>query len=86
MCSKQLMSTKFGWSLEFTNARDIPVYQLAEMLGTERLWALLKVHILSGCDVTSETGSKSAAYKACPEKDLYDFGEDARWQKSTSLK
>ena len=60
------------------NARDIPVYQFAEILGTERLRALLKAHILTGCDVTSKTGSKSAACKACPEKHLCDFGEDAR--------
>ena len=32
--------------------RHIPVYQLAEILGTERLRALLKAHILIGCDVT----------------------------------
>ena len=53
----------------------IPVYHLAEILGTERLQALLKAHTLTGCDVTSKTGSKSAACKACPEKHLYDFGD-----------
>ena len=58
--------------------RHIPVYQLAEILGTDRLRALLKTHILTGCDVTNKTGSKSAACKACPEKHLYDFGEDDR--------
>ena len=56
----------------------IPVYQLAEILGTERLRALLKAHILTGCDVTSKTGSKSAACKAFPEKHFNDFGEDGR--------
>ena len=34
-----------------------------------------KAHTLTGCDVTSKTGSKSAACKACPEKHLYDFGD-----------
>ena len=72
------MSTKFGWNLEFINARDIAVYQLAEILETERSRVLLKAHILTGCDVTSKTGSKSAACKACPEKHLYDFGKEAR--------
>ena len=66
--------------------RHIPIHRLAEILGTEKSWALLKAHILTGCDVTSKTGSKSVACKACPEKHLYDFGEDGRWQKSTSLK
>ena len=54
----------------------IPVYHLAEILGTERL--LLKAHILIGCDVTSKTGSKSEACKAFPEKHLYKFGEEGR--------
>ena len=65
--------------------RHIPVYQLPEILGTERLRELLKAHSLTKYDVTSKTGSKLAACKACPEKHLYDFGEDGRWQKSTSL-
>ena len=42
--------------------------------------------ILTGCDVTSKTGSKSAACKACQEKHLYNFGEDGRWQKSILFK
>ena len=37
-----------------------------------------KAHTLTGCDVTSKTGSKSAACKACPEKHLHDFGEDGK--------
>ena len=56
----------------------IPVYHLAEVVGTERLQALLKAHILIGCDVTSKTGSKSEACEAFPEKHLYKFGEDGR--------
>ena len=58
--------------------RYIPIHRLAEILGTEKSRALLKAHILTGCDVTSKTGSKSVACKACPEKHLYDFGEDGR--------
>ena len=56
--------------------RYIPVYQLGDILGTEKSLALLKEHILTRCDVTSKIGSKSAAFKTCPEKHLYDFGED----------
>ena len=50
--------------------RHVPVHQLAEILGTEKSRALLKAHILTGCDVTSKIGSKTAAFKACPEKYL----------------
>ena len=55
--------------------RHIPVHDLAEILGTEKSRALLKAHILTGCDVTSKIRSKTAAFKACPEKYLYHFGE-----------
>ena len=54
----------------------IPVHQLAEILGTQKPRALLKAHILTRCDVTSKIGSKTAAFKACPEKYLHDFGEE----------
>ena len=37
---------------------------------------LVKAHFLTGCDVTNKIGSKTAAFKACPEKYLYDFGEE----------
>ena len=37
---------------------------------------MLKAHILTGCDVTSKTGFKTAAFKACTEKYLYDFEEE----------
>ena len=58
--------------------KHIPVYPLAVILGTERLRTLLKSHNLTGCDVFSKIGSKSAACKSMPEKHLYDFGEAAR--------
>ena len=48
---------------------------MAEILGTKTSQALFKAHILTGCDVTSKIGSKTEAFKACPEKYLYDFGE-----------
>ena len=37
--------------------RHIPVYKLAEIFGTDRLRALLKAHILTGCYVTSKNES-----------------------------
>ena len=55
--------------------RHITVYQLTEILGTKKSRVLLNAHILSGCDVASKTGSKTAAFKACTEKYLHDFGE-----------
>ena len=65
--------------------RHIQVNQLT--LATKKSRVLLKARILTGCDVTSKFGSKSAAFKACPEKYLYfqkgilkylyiDFGEE----------
>ena len=60
------------------NARDTPIYQLAEILRTERLRALLEAHILTRCNVPSKTGSKSAACKACPENHLYGFGNEGQ--------
>ena len=56
--------------------RHIPVHQLAEILETEKSRALVKAHFLTGCDVNNKIGSKTAAFKACPEKYLYDFEEE----------
>ena len=63
--------------------RHITVYQLTEILGTKKSRVLHKANILTGCDATSKIGSKTAAFKACTEKYLYDFGEqfhDYRFQ------
>ena len=35
--------------------------------------SLLKLHILTGCDVTSKVGTKSAAIKASQEVNLWKF-------------
>ena len=37
---------------------------------------ILKAHILTGSDVTSKVGTKTAALKAQPERYLQDFGEN----------
>ena len=55
--------------------RHIPIYQLAETLGTEKLRVLLKAHILTGCNVISIIGSKTEACKAYTENDWYDIDE-----------
>ena len=71
------MSTKIGVKFGIDeHQRHIPVHHLAESLGTEKSRALVKAHILTGYDVTSKIESKSAAFKACPEKYSYDFGEE----------
>ena len=71
------MSTKISVKFRIHECqRYIPVHQLLEILGTEKSWALLRAHILTGCDVTSKIGSNSGAFKASPEKYLYEFGEE----------
>ena len=35
----------------------------------------MKAHILTGCDVTSKSETKTAAIKASPESYLHNFGE-----------
>ena len=56
--------------------RHVPVQWLAEIIGTEKLWVLLKAHILIGFDVTNNIRSKLVAFKAYLEKYLYDLGEE----------
>ena len=36
----------------------------------------MKAHILTGCDVTCEIGTKTAAIKGSPESYLHNFGEE----------
>ena len=56
--------------------RNIPIHKLAEKLGEERCLALLKAHILTGCDVTSKLGTKASAFASKPESYLRDFGKE----------
>ena len=46
------------------------------------LFVLLKVHILTGCDVTSKIGTNSAALKYDPHMYLKNFGENELLQSS----
>ena len=50
--------------------RHIPIYKLGRLLGPE-----MRQIILTGCDVTSEIGTKIAALNSEPEKYLKHSGE-----------
>ena len=56
--------------------RFIPIHTLGRTLGHCTCSAVIKPHILMGCDVTSKTGTKSEAIKASPEGYLHNFGEE----------
>ena len=43
-------------------------------LGKMKFKAVLKSHVLSGRDVTSNVGTKAAVLKSLPEKFLQEFG------------
>ena len=45
---------------------------------------ILKAHVLTGCDVTSKIGTKSAALNAQPELFLPMFGKEDRLTESTA--
>ena len=56
--------------------RFIPLHILIARLDQNLLDVLLKVHILTGCDVASKIGTKSAALKSDPHMYLKNFGEN----------
>ena len=56
--------------------RFIPIHMLERKLGYRTYCAVLKAHILTGCDVTSKIGKKTAAIKASVESYLHNFGEE----------
>jgi len=55
--------------------RYIPLHVLAKNLGQPMCDVLPAVHTLTGCDVTSKLGIKSAGIKADPSMYLKDFGK-----------
>ena len=55
--------------------RFIPIHTLGRKLGHRTYSAVMKAHILTGCDVTSKIWTKTAAIKANPESYLHNFGE-----------
>lgn len=54
--------------------RFIPVHNLWNKLTTNVRDNLLKVHILTGCDVTSKVGTKMMALKRITDLNLINFG------------
>ena len=56
--------------------RFIPLHILITRRDQNLLDVLLKVHILTGCDVTSKIGTKSAALKSDPHMRLKKIGEN----------
>lgn len=56
--------------------RYVPLHTLGRQLGAALCNTLIKVHILTGCDVTSKIGTKPSALKASPETLLLRFAED----------
>ena len=60
------------------SSRYIPIHIMANKIGPIECSVLFKAHILTGCDVTSKVGTKSAALKANPEMYLLQFGEGDR--------
>ena len=56
--------------------RFIPLHILIARLDQNLLDLLLKVHILTECDVASKIGTKSAALKSDPHIHLKNFGEN----------
>ena len=56
-------------------SRYLPIHTLAYKMGyTLSSSILLKVHVLTGCDVTSKLGTKPTALKSSPENYLESFG------------
>ena len=51
------------------------MHYLAKKLGPHQCSVIMKAHILTGCDITSKVGTKSAALQAEPTEFLDTFGE-----------
>ena len=62
--------------------RFIHLHIFIARLDQNLLFVLLKVHILTGCDVTSKIGTNSAALKSDPHMYLKNFGENELLQSS----
>ena len=58
------------------STRYIPLHVLAVKLGEVKAKLVLKLHILSGCDVTSKVGTKLAVMRRDGKAELQSFGEN----------
>ena len=59
-----------------TKQRYLPLHTLAMNLGEMKSKLVMKIHVISGCDLTSKIGSKLAALNKNPEQYLQLFGEN----------
>ena len=57
--------------------RFLPMHTFFAKLGALKCKVIFKAHILSGCDITSKIGTKTAALKANPQTYLNKFGEES---------
>ena len=62
----------FGSSMEKKMATETLIHKFDQKLGAEKCSALLKAHILTGCDVTRKVGTKASAFASRPERYLSD--------------
>ena len=53
----------------------ISIHTLHEKIGNDLSLLTLKLHVLTGCDVTSSIGTKNSTFKVKSECYLRDFGE-----------
>ena len=68
------------------NSKFIPIHLMASILGPNHCSAIMKAHVLTRCDVTSQVGSKTSALKNDPEKYLGEFAEDPQLTYSAARK
>ena len=61
------------WIRYSTHTKYLPIHILYEKLGASFCFVLLNVHILTGCDMTSDVGTKESAIKVKPDKFLHAF-------------
>ena len=71
-CGVSKVWMKYGTG---TKKRYIPLHTIATSLGETKSKLIMKIHIVSGCDVTSKIGTESAALKKNPDEYLQLFGE-----------
>lgn len=65
------------------SVRFVPLHTLYDRLGADLCSVLPAVHSLTGCDIASKVGTKHAALKADPVKNLRNFGTDVEIDQDT---
>ena len=64
---------KFGIK---NGCKNIPIHKVGQQRDGEKYSALLKAHILTGCDVTSKIGTKASGIASKPKSYFDDFAID----------